>query len=236
MSREIEYAERLVTWGDIPLTVLPIRGDEWITPYHRVPESECGAARLRRSYYRRDDIFRMEGVAGYGFFQPVRRRMPVMMLQRRGEGGRWKTWMVDDPTHWLGMKELVDRMPGGRILCAGLGLGLMLHHLAAREDVEAVTVVEMERDVIDLIGPLAPEYLAVAYEHADFYEYIARGGARGHDAILWDLAVGGPEETGPAFLHSFAQCAYNAPGVPLFQFGLLDGRDHVFDSGRKGRV
>jgi hypothetical protein len=48
--------------------------------------------------------------------------------------------------------EVVARARG-RVLVCGLGLGMVLGAILAKPDAERVTVVEVERDVIELVGP-----------------------------------------------------------------------------------
>jgi hypothetical protein len=44
----------------------------------------------------------------------------------------------------------------GRVLVAGLGIGLILHPLAAKPEVTEVLVIEKEPDVVALVGPTLP--------------------------------------------------------------------------------
>lgn len=50
----------------------------------------------------------------------------------------------------------------GDCLLNGLGLGVILHNMAVKQEVKTVTVVELSQDVIDLVGPY---YLAQPYGH-----------------------------------------------------------------------
>lgn len=50
----------------------------------------------------------------------------------------------------------------GACLLNGLGLGVVLHNMAIKSEVDSVTVVEICQDVIDLVGPY---YLAQPYGH-----------------------------------------------------------------------
>ncbi len=86
----------------------------------------------------------MEGVRGYDYFT-VKKPIPItsLIVDRQ-------TWMVDDPLHWYGMQDLA-KAASGRVLVAGLGLGLVIHALEENEAVTAVDVVEIDEDVIGLI-------------------------------------------------------------------------------------
>jgi len=123
------------------------------------------------------------------------------------------------------MEELVERLPPGRVLCAGLGLGLMVHHLVNRPDIDEIHVVELSGDVIELVEPTLPGYGDVRVTRADFYAHIKDGGAAGYDSILWDLAVGTLEETAGGMALAQAAASAFAPGVPLFRFGMSESDD-----------
>jgi spermidine synthase len=69
---------------------------------------------------------------------------------------RDKLVMSDTPMEVATNREVVERATG-RVLIAGLGLGLILGPIFAKPDVEAVTVVEREPDVIALVGPLVQD-------------------------------------------------------------------------------
>lgn len=60
--------------------------------------------------------------------------------------------MSDTPMERTSNME-VARRAHGRVLIFGLGLGMILGPILAKEDVESVLVVELSQDVIDLVGP-----------------------------------------------------------------------------------
>jgi hypothetical protein len=163
----------------------------------------------------------MEGTSGYQFYRVSGGRLPVMCLQRRAEGRKtWKTWMVDDPLHWCAMRELVLDLPAGRLLVAGLGLGLFAHHMLERPDITDIEVVEIDPDVIALITPTLPEDPRVKITQGDYYAHIEHGLSVQPDAILWDLAVGNQEQTYPDFMRGMMLTTAFLPGVPLSCFGI----------------
>lgn len=59
---------------------------------------------------------------------------------------------VDEPAHWWAMLEHARHFRG-QVLVAGLGLGLIVHALAANPPVRKITVVERDRDVIEAVWP-----------------------------------------------------------------------------------
>jgi hypothetical protein len=203
--------------------------DKWSTPVTGKTRT-VGRARLRRLSYAGPAFFSMEGTNGYDYFF-VKRRIPVMQLQRR-EGDEWRQWMVDDPLHWHGMHELVDDLPAGRVVCAGLGLGLMVHHLCARRDIEKVDVIEIDPDVIELIAPTLPKDARVTLIEDDFYRKLVQREItpQQYDAILWDLAVGPATLARPELQRATILKSIYAPDMKLYPFGV---RRHV---GAKGGV
>ena len=120
----------------------------WSTPASLYPDGKVGKARLKTAHYTRGQ-YQCYGIKGFDFFQAVR-PLPIKSLQVAG-----KTWMVDDPPHWWAMEEHAT-FYRGHVVVAGLGLGLIVHTLAACPDVERVTVVEVEPDVITLVQPHLP--------------------------------------------------------------------------------
>lgn len=202
----------------LPLT-LEVDGRTWRTPLSDVGYREHGDARLIPMPYTRGGYYRMEGTGGYEFFTIRYQRITVMTLQRRAPGRkRWRTWMVDDPLHWYGMRELVMDLPPGRLLVAGLGLGLFAHHLQDRPDITDIEVIEIDPDVIALVVPTLPADPRLRIVQGDYYERICDGDSP--DAVLWDLAVGKQEQTMPDFQKAGILTTVYLPGTPLFRFGL----------------
>lgn len=202
---------------------LEIDGTTWRTPLTEVGYRECGGARLKPVPYRRGGYWHMEGTGGYEFYTIRRRGLTVTSLQRRVPGRRrWQTWMVDDPLHWNAMREIVMDLPPGRLLVAGLGLGLFAHHLQERPDITDIEVVEIDPDVISLVTPTLPTDPRLRIVEGDYYARIDNTDDV-PDAVLWDLAVGDQEQTLPDFQKAMILTTVYLPGTPLFCFGLRRG-------------
>lgn len=75
--------------------------------------------------------------------------------------------MTDSADERYSNQEVV-RNAHGRVLIGGLGLGMILHPIAAKPQVTSVTVLEASRDVIELVGPTVPS--KVRLECADVFE------------------------------------------------------------------
>lgn len=76
----------------------------------------------------------------------------------------------------------------GRVLLNGLGLGMVLAAILKREGVEQVTIIEIDADLIALVGPHYAADKRVEIINADAFEYKPPKGARyaavWHD--IWD--------------------------------------------------
>jgi len=74
----------------------------------------------------------------------------LVRLNERGEAAG--IMMSDTPAEMWDMLYAVHRATG-RVLVNGLGLGVYLRAILKKKEVKHVTVVEKERDVVDLISP-----------------------------------------------------------------------------------
>lgn len=190
----------------------------WETPVSDLPSRTIGDVRITHEKYP-PGFYRMEGVTGaeaYRLLAPL----DVTVLQGVA-GGVWRTWMVDDPLHWAGMYELVQLLPPGRILCAGLGLGLVVHRLVARADITAITVVERSQQVIELVAPSLPDDPRVQVVVESWEAFLAEH-VQPYDGIFWDLTVGEQDDVIPALEQAAELCERHMPGVPLVRFGIRD--------------
>ncbi len=82
---------------------------------------------------------------------PMAISYPHETTWRRLEGPTG-VWMTDLPVEQRQMRELLAPMRG-RVLVGGLGLGLAAGILLRNPAVESVTVIEISREVIDLVWP-----------------------------------------------------------------------------------
>ena len=168
---------------------------EWKTPATDYPEIEFGSARIRREKYTKG-YYHNYGLRGYEYFE-VKKPIDITCLEIKDEQGIWKTWMVDDCPHWWAMQKYAENS-SGRVLVAGLGLGLVTWELLKNVDVSSITVIERNEDVIGLISP----FLHVEVEdnldnlqilNKDFYDFIHETEEK-FDRIIVDLWVTGSKE------------------------------------------
>ena len=168
--------------------------EEWKTSATDYPEKEYGSARISKGKYTKG-IYHNYGVRGYKYFI-VDKPICITSMDIKDESGLWKTWMVDNPPHWWSMQDYSANSLG-RVLVAGLGLGLVTGELLNNVDVDSITVIERNEDVIGLIAPFLPEAIDVEFEilEKDFYGFINETD-KIFDRIIIDLWVtGSAEET-----------------------------------------
>ena len=165
---------------------------DWRTPATDYPESEFGSARIRREKYKKG-YYHNYGLRGYEYFE-VKKPIDITSLEIMDNCGVWKTWMVDDVPHWWSMQKYAENS-SGKVLVAGLGLGLVTGELLKNVDVNSVTVIERNEDVIGLIAPFLPIKIGDNLEilNEDFYDFIHETEER-FDRIIVDLWVTGSKE------------------------------------------
>lgn len=165
---------------------------EWKTPATDYPEKEFGTAKIVHGFYNYG-YFHNYGVNGYIFFE-VTKQIPITSLEIKDDKGIWQTWMVDDPPHFWSMQNYAKNS-SGRVLVAGLGLGLVTGELLNSVDVDSITVVEKNKDVIGLISPLLPKAIDVQFRilNEDFYDFINETNEE-FDRLIIDLWVSGSAE------------------------------------------
>jgi len=168
----------------------------WHTPASDYPLKRIGTAEIIRKTKRRG-YYRMEGVDGYMFYE-VTQPIKVTELTINGE-----IVMTDEPINWIGMQKLAEHSYG-RVLCGGLGLGLIVHALTKNEKVTEIKIAEINVDVIQLVAPLLPATKkALSVDLCDIYEF---PNAQAYDTVILDLWVGkGSYEVAMQMLRAFAQ-------------------------------
>ena len=157
---------------------------EWGTPATSYPEQELNNFRIHHGRYNRGTYY-MYGIDGHIFFEAVKPLVITNLQEKRGK--KWCNWMVDDPPHWRAM-EIYAEHSTGKVLTTGLGLGLYLQALAKNKNIEQVTVVEKNPDVIKLIKPHLPDLPKLDILVEDFYDFI-RWNKTQWDTIMVDLWV-----------------------------------------------
>lgn len=127
-------------WPDSPLDFpLPLVRGDWIVQRHEEPAGKCLDVVSARTAV-------LTGRA------PVSHALEAPLTIHTLTEGGLGIWMSDTPPELVAMHAFAQRARGD-VLVGGLGLGIVVRYLAMNPRVRSVTVVERERDVLDLIGP-----------------------------------------------------------------------------------
>ncbi len=62
-------------------------------------------------------------------------------------------WMSDTPFEYETTKNAINNSKGDVLEC-GIGIGMFVHYASKRDQVKSITIVEQEKDVIDLVYPV----------------------------------------------------------------------------------
>lgn len=74
----------------------------------------------------------------------------------------------------------------GNVLIGGLGLGMILLAVQAKEEVNSVTIVEIHQEIIDLVASQLPLNGKVEVVHGDIFEWYPPKGIK-YDTIYFDI-------------------------------------------------
>ncbi|WP_288615064.1 hypothetical protein [uncultured Victivallis sp.] len=80
----------------------------------------------------------------------------VRLCAYNGKGSRTRLIMSNTPAEIRDHQEFYANA-SGRVLICGLGLGMILHAIAAKEVVSEIVVVEKQPEIIDMVAPHFPE-------------------------------------------------------------------------------
>jgi hypothetical protein len=104
--------------------------------------------------------------------------------------------------------ELMKHLPilmnaTGRVLVTGLGLGCVVRGLLSKSDVEHIDVIELDRQILDRLGPEFASNNRITLHHADAFEFPLNG-------QRWDWAWHDlyDERTAVARLHADAMMRF----------------------------
>jgi len=160
--------------------------DQAMTAFPRMavilPEAEQGLARIQHLALEGEAARRANYVAGEYIPTPPG---AYALLFIKSESGSSTCMMSDLSYERATCLEVVERAHGN-VLIAGLGLGMILHPILQKPEVETVTVVEKFPDVIALVSPSLPASSKLAIIIGDIFEWVPRPGAR-YDVIWFDI-------------------------------------------------
>ncbi len=78
----------------------------------------------------------------------------------------------------------IVRSARGHVLIAGLGLGMIVHPMAAKREVKSITIVELSPDVIKLVGGTLPKKAKVV--EGSIFDFKPPTGTK-YDTIYFDI-------------------------------------------------
>jgi predicted methyltransferase len=93
--------------------------------------------------------------------------------------------MSDTPMEIRTSREFID-VAKGRVLVGGLGLGVVLLEIQRKKEVESVTVVEKNQDVLDLIVKHLPLNKKITIVKGDIFTWLPDKDAK-FDTIFFDI-------------------------------------------------
>lgn len=96
-----------------------------------------------------------------------------------------KTMMSDTRHERLTNWEICHKARGN-VLVAGLGIGMILHAIIPKDEVQSVVVVENELDVITLISPTLPKSDKLEVIYGDIFSWKPPEGKK-FDCIYFDI-------------------------------------------------
>jgi hypothetical protein len=159
---------------------------EWRTPLSDIPEDRSGDWSIVKSISSKGSGDWMESM-GFDYWEVFDKPITITVLSQKVEREDYnpeidpleyrykpKTWMSDAPGEYFGMMDLVNRirpkyqdgeLVKQNVLVGGLGLGLIVFLLKLRVDIDRVFVIEIEKDVLQMVFPYirkfyhAPEVL-----------------------------------------------------------------------------
>lgn len=154
--------------------------NQFVDMHTLIPEGEVGTARTSYIQLSKEDVFidNLHNIFN-GFSQGVVEPGKYTRLHVNGT-----LYMSDTPMERQSNSWFVSRA-NGRVLIAGLGIGLVLPPILAKENVSEVVIVERSQDVIDLISPHfdSPKLKII---QADVFEWKPAKGEK-FDTIYFDI-------------------------------------------------
>jgi len=101
-------------------------------------------------------------------------------------------WMSDIPQEIYDHLDAIKQLKGN-VLVGGLGLGLVVKLLEKEKRVKSITVVELERDIIDMVWPCLMTYKSKVV-HADLYDFLKHTKEK-FDTAFFDIWASDGEHT-----------------------------------------
>jgi len=133
--------------------ILPVCG--WRTIASKIPEMQKGKFKVAKRLIKAGSMLDMHGVFGYDKCFFLKDSVITVLYEGELDPARDPkgVWMSDSPFEYYSMWEFVARTKPSRVLVGGLGLGILANLLALRSDIESIKVIEISKEVIEMISP-----------------------------------------------------------------------------------
>lgn len=142
----------------------------WTTPVSIIPEQSVGNFHIVKRVTRKGTTIMMNALGHERAILLADATFTILLEGEKNNVDVKSVWMSDPPVEYFKAWELVVRSKGEKVLVGGLGLGLIVHLLAKRRDIEEIWVVEKSWEVIKMVKPFLPKEPIIKIIHGDFLE------------------------------------------------------------------
>ncbi|MEM2768086.1 MAG: hypothetical protein QXQ47_07235 [Candidatus Bathyarchaeia archaeon] len=217
-----------------PGFLLPIWN--WKTPASTIPEQLNGRFRIVKRTVKAGTAWPMCKTLGYDYC--IFMDDATLTLLQEKIGDQWRDWMVDSPYEWFAMGEYAMRAIPPNILVAGLGLGLILHHLTLRKDINTIVVVEISKEIIEMMTPYIPRDERIEIIHGNFFEVAPKLASEGKvfNTLIIDIWAGDPQNYVDSFREAVTLLHNNFPKALCLLHPLQKIVDNEIIAQRLGNV
>ena len=185
----------------------------WKTPATDIPEQVNGNFRVVKRVVKAGTAWPMCKTLGYDYCIFMNEATLTLLQEKIGD--KWRDWMVDSPYEWFAMGEYAIRAMPPNVLVGGLGLGLILHHLTLRKDIEKIVVVELSKEIIEMISPYVPKDDRIEIIQGNFFEVIPKLVSERNifNTVIVDIWAGDPYNYIEDFKKALALLYSNYPNA-----------------------
>ncbi len=165
------FGDAQMKWEECKVQVPEAEGTRWAVRRFEVGKQDADFTNMRLSL-QPGGVSRFINPGRYtGLYRLDGKHESIVMSDTRAE-------VIDHLWPW---REARDR--GGRVLIHGLGLGMFLGMILRLDNVTEVTVVEVSKEVIELVGPTYTKDPRVTIMHGDALTWQPPVGSRW--SVVW---------------------------------------------------
>jgi len=124
------------------------------------------------------------------------------------------------------MQQLAELAKPSKVLVGGLGLGLILHHLLKRGDIELIDVIEIDPGIINFITPYLPKDKRINIIPRNFFGYLLDHKENYNSIIidLWVISGNSPEaqrkQVGDSMMIAYQLATKGYPNTEVLIWGI----------------